>query len=313
MSGKRKNAEPFTVAVVQSAPCMFDADATLARMRSYLEKAAEAGARLVLFPEAFYPAYPRGQAFGAVVGHRSPQGRTLWEAFYQASVTVPGSFTRRLGKLARSVGTYLAVGVSERKSPGHTLYCSLLYFDPKGKLLGLHRKIKPTGTERLIWGDGPGDDLQVYPTPLGHMGGLICWENYMPLARMTLYRQQVTLYLAPTADARPSWQATIRHIACEGRCVVLAANQLVRPEDYPEPWSPADEATATCRGGSAIVGPYGDYLAGPIYDAPGLLLAEIDPAEIVRSRMDFDVDGHYQRPDLFAFAWRPPTQPRAPD
>jgi nitrilase len=190
-----------------------------------------------------------------------------------------------------------------------TLYCSLLYFGPDGDLLGVHRKLKPTGSERLIWGEGDGSTLKVYETGVGRFGGLICWENYMPLARMALYGQGVEVYLAPTADSRDTWQATLRHIACEGRCFVLGCNQYVTKDLYPADLvgvhDLAEQPEVMCRGGSVIVSPLGEVLAGPLYDREGILVADLDLAEVVRARFDFDVVGHYARPDVFDYAVRP--------
>jgi nitrilase len=301
-------AEPLpavTVAVVQAAPILFDREATLEKVRSLTLEATAGGAQLVLFPEAFVPAYPRGLSFGVVVGQRRPVGRLVWQRYWDNTVEVPGPATETLGAVARDAGVYLVVGVIERDAVfSHaTLYCTLLYFGPDGRLLGKHRKLKPTAAERLIWGEGDGSTLQVLSTPFGKVGGLICWENYMPLARMALYAQGVELYLAPTADSRDTWQATLRHIACEGRCFVLGCNQYVTkamyPEDLPGIEELADQPELLCRGGSAIISPLGDLLAGPLYDTEGILHATLDLSEITRSRFDFDVVGHYARPDVF--------------
>jgi nitrilase len=184
-----------------------------------------------------------------------------------------------------------------------TLYCTTLYFGPDGRLLGKHRKLKPTGAERLIWGEGDGSTLTVLATPHGKVGGLICWENYMPLARMAMYAQGVEIYLAPTADSRDTWQATMQHIACEGRCFVLGCNQFVTPEMYPAELlaldNVAEPQALACRGGSVIVSPLGEVLAGPLYDQEGILCADLDLAEVARGKLDFDVVGHYARPDVF--------------
>jgi nitrilase len=293
------------VAVVQAAPVLFDREATVEKVRVLALDAAAQGAELVLFPEAFVPAYPRGLSFGVVVGQRKPEGRLLWQRYWANAVEVPGPAVEALGATARDAGVYLAVGVIERDAQFSrgTLYCTLLYFGPDGRLLGKHRKLKPTGAERLIWGEGDGSTLTVLDTPWGKVGGLICWENYMPLARMALYAQGVEVYLAPTADSRESWQATLRHIACEGRCFVLGCNQYVTksmyPSDLPTLEELADQPDVLCRGGSAIISPLGDVLAGPLYDAGGILHATLDLGEVVRSRFDFDVVGHYARPDVF--------------
>ena len=292
-------------AVIQAASVLFDRQATVAKACRLIKEAGENGAQLLLFPEAFIPAYPRGLNFGMVVGSRTPEGRLTWQRYWENSVDVPGPATEALGKAAREAGVYLAMGVIERDSQYSrgTLYCSLLYFGPDGTLLGKHRKLKPTGAERLIWGEGDGSTLTVLDTELGRMGGLICWENYMPLARMAMYGKGVELYLAPTADQRDTWQATLRHIACEGRCFVLGCNQFVTKEMYPQDLAGIEELDdlpqILSRGGSAIISPLGEVLAGPLYDQEGILYAELDLAEIGRGKLDFDVVGHYARSDIF--------------
>jgi nitrilase len=290
-------------AVIQAAPALFDCEATLAKAQRLITEAAAQGADLILFPEAFIPAYPRGLTFGTVVGHRNPIGRKTWQVYWANAVDVPGPVTDALSAAARQAHAYVVIGVIERASRSRgTLYCSLLYFAPDGRLMGKHRKLKPTGAERLIWGEGDGSTLKVWETEVGKLGGLICWENYMPLARMALYKQGVEIYLAPTADARDTWQATLRHIACEGRCFVLGCNQYVRKAMYPTDLPGVEELDdlpeVMCRGGSAILSPLGEILAGPLYDQEGVLFADLDLAEIVRSRFDFDVTGHYARPDV---------------
>ena len=293
------------VAVVQAAPVLFDREATIQKACRLTREAAGQGAQIVLFPEAFVPAYPRGLSFGTVVGSRTAQGRLLWEAYWANAVEVPSASTEALGEAARQSSVYLSVGVIERDSQfgGGTLYCTLLYFGPTGELLGKHRKLKPTAAERLIWGEGDGSTLTVIETEFGKLGGLICWENYMPLARMAMYSKGVALYLAPTADSRESWQATLRHIACEGRCFVLGCNQFVTKAMYP-PHLPGIEDLArqpeiVCRGGSAIISPLGEVLAGPLYDQEGILFADLDLTEVPRAKFDLDVTGHYARPDVF--------------
>ena len=293
------------VAVIQAAPVLFDRAATITKTISLIRDGASQGAQLLLFPEAFIPAYPRGLSFGMVIGSRSQEGRALWQRYWDNAVEIPGPATEALGDAAREAGVYLAVGVIERDTQfsGGTLYCTLLYFGPRGRIIGKHRKLKPTAAEKLIWGEGDGSTLTVLSTPLGKIGGLICWENYMPLARMAMYGKGVEIYLAPTADSRDSWQATLRHIACEGRCFVLGCNQYVTKEMYPSDLQGHPELAALpdplCRGGSAIISPLGEPLAGPLYDREGILYAELDLAELIRSKVDFDVTGHYARPDIF--------------
>ncbi|MBL6983665.1 MAG: carbon-nitrogen hydrolase family protein [Anaerolineales bacterium] len=298
---------PITVrvAVVQAAPILFDRKATLEKSIELIKKIATNDAQLVLFPEAFIPAYPRGLSFGTVVGHRNPKGRDLWQLYWENCVDVPGPETQRLGEAAREAGIYLAMGVVERDSEFSkgTLFCTTLYFGPDGSLLGKHRKLKPTAAERLIWGEGDGSTLTALDTELGKIGGLICWENYMPLARMAMYAKGVEIYLAPTADSRDIWQATMRHIAFEGRCFVLGCNQFVTKDMYP-PDLPgieelADQPEIMCCGGSVIISPLGEVIAGPLYDEEGILYTDLDMTEVARSKFDFDVVGHYSRPDVF--------------
>ncbi|MCX6031314.1 MAG: carbon-nitrogen hydrolase family protein [Chloroflexi bacterium] len=292
-------------AVVQAAPVLFDREATVEKTCRLTAEAAGQSARLILFPEAFIPAYPRGLTFGTVVGSRKPGGRRTWEVYWANAVDVPGPAIDALAAAARAANAYLVVGVIERDSQFSrgTLYCTLLYFGPDGRLLGKHRKLKPTAAERLVWGEGDGSTLTVLDTEFGRLGGLICWENYMPLARMAMYAKGVALYLAPTADSRDTWQATLRHIACEGRCFVLGCNQYVTkamyPADLPGVEELASQPEVMCRGGSAIISPLGDVIAGPLYDREGILYADLDLAEVVRAKFDFDVVGHYARPDVF--------------
>jgi nitrilase len=291
--------------VVQAGPALFDREASVEKACRLTAEAAAQGAKIVLFPEAFVPAYPRGLTFGTAVGSRTPRGRLTWQAYWANAVEVPSPATEALGAAAKLAQAYLIIGVIERDTQFSrgTLYCTLLYFAPDGRLIAKHRKLKPTAAERLIWGEGDGSTLTVVPTEYGKLGGLICWENYMPLARMALYSQGVELYLAPTADARPTWQATLQHIACEGRCFVLGCNQFVTKSMYPPDLAGvedlADQPEVMGRGGSAIVSPLGEVLTGPLYDQEGILSADLDLAEVVRSKYDFDVVGHYARPDVF--------------
>jgi len=300
-----KNSNKLKVAVVQAAPVLFNRDATIEKACDLIKKASREGVRLIVFPEAFVPAYPRGLAFGTVVGSRHPAGREVWQAYWENSVEIPGPATAILGEAARKANVYLAIGVIERdtmRGKG-TLYCTLLYFGPDGRILGKHQKLKPTAAERLIWGEGDGSTLTVVETEIGKIGGLICWENYMPLARMAMYNKGVELYLAPTADARDTWQATLRHIACEGRCFVLGCNQYMTKAMYPADLKKlkelCEQPEVMCRGGSAIISPMGKVLAGPLFDQEGILSATLDLGEIARSKFDFDVVGHYARPDVF--------------
>ena len=305
MSDASGDSRVVSVAVIQPSPVPFDTPATLSEVERITAEVGADGVELVLFPEAFVGGYPWGLAFGTVVGSRTEAGRRTWERYRSAAVDVPGPETDRLGKVARSQGLFLCIGVIERDTThsGGTLFCTLLYFGPDGTLLGKHRKLKPTAAERFLWGEGDGSTLPVFSTPLGRIGGLICWENYMPLARMAMYGKGVELYLAPTADHRERWQATLRHIALEGRCFVLGSNQFVTRDMYPTDLEISEELNALpqvlCKGGSAIYGPLGDLVAGPLWETEGILRAELDMSEVARSKFDFDVTGHYARPDVF--------------
>ncbi len=283
---------------------LFNRSVSIDKACELLKEAGKNGAALVLFPEAFIPAYPRGLTFGTVIGNRTDAGRELWQIYWENSIAIPGPDTNRLGKAAKASGIFLAIGVIEKDAVSRgTLYCTLLYFGPDGKLLGKHRKLKPTAAERIIWGEGDGTTLTTLDTPLGVIGGLICWENYMPLARYAMYQKGVQIYLAPTADQRQTWQSTLQHIACEGRCFVLGCNQFVTKKMYP-PNLPGVEdlkiqPEILSRGGSVIISPLGEILSGPLFNREGILYADIDLSEVSRSKMDFDVVGHYARPDVF--------------
>ncbi|AGA25650.1 carbon-nitrogen hydrolase family protein [Singulisphaera acidiphila] len=287
-------------AVVQAASVAFDRDRSLERVRLLATEAAGLGAQLIVFPEAFVSGYPRGLDFGSRIGSRTAEGRDQFRRYWESAVDVPGPATAALGDSARKANAHLVIGVVERE--GGTLYCSVLFFAPDGRLLGKHRKLMPTAAERLVWGFGDGSTMPVLDTSIGRLGAAICWENYMPLLRMHLYSQGVQLYCAPTADNRETWQATARHIALEGRCFVLSCNQFALRSDYPDDY-PADQGddpqTVMSQGGSCIIDPLGQVLAGPLYDEPGILTADLDLDEIARGKFDLDVVGHYARPDIF--------------
>lgn len=295
----------FRVAVIQAASIIMDKHATIEKAVKLIKNAAEEGAKIVVFPEAFIPAYPRGLSFGTVIGSRKEDGRKDWYRYWDNSITVPSTETNILAEAAREADVYLVIGVIERDSEysGGTLYCTVLFFGSDGTLLGKHRKLKPTAAERIVWGEGDGSTLPVFDTPYGKIGALICWENYMPLARAAMYAQGVQIYIAPTADARESWQSTIRHIAMEGRCFVLSSNQYVTKDMYPTDlacYSDLDTAPEIMsNGGSAIVGPLGDYVVSPVWGKEEIIFADLDLKQITYSKFDFDVFGHYSRPDVF--------------
>ncbi|MFN7261508.1 MAG: carbon-nitrogen hydrolase family protein [Cyclobacteriaceae bacterium] len=292
----------FIAAVVQAAPVFFDKTKTVDKIQTLVDQASKEKASLILFPEVFIPGYPRGLIFGTTVGGRSPEGREMFLRYWENSIVVPGPETELLARAAKEAKAYVVIGVTEKDKISDTLYCTLLYFSPEGNLIHKHRKLKPTAAERILWGEEDGSDLNVLDTSVGKLGGLICWENYMPLARTTLYQQGIEIYVAPTADCRGTWQSSLEHIACEGRCFVLGCNQILTSEHYPEDLK-SQLSTANLSlpstGGSCIISPLGKRLAGPLYDQEGILTAEIDHREIIKAKMDFDVIGHYARPDVF--------------
>jgi nitrilase len=291
-------------AVLQASPIFFDKEATLQKTEKLVAEQAANGAELVLLPESFIPGYPRGFDFGAVIGSRSDEGRQLYADYLACSIDLNTDDRARLEAIARDHQVYVVIGVTERE--GGSLYCSMLYLSPEKGLEAVHRKIMPTGSERVIWGAAAGESLVTVPAPFGKLGGLICWENYMPLARMVIYEQGVQIYLAPTADSREVWTSTMRHIALEGRCFVLGCNQYFTKSMYrPEHLGLVpNEPEEICPGGSVIVSPLGEVIAGPLFGSEGVLTAELDLEDIARAKLDFDVVGHYARRDIFDFSWR---------
>jgi nitrilase len=292
------------VAVVQASPVLLDREGTVEKACRLIEEAAAQGAQLVVFPEAFVPGYLWGVTMGTAIGGRTDAGRKAFARYWANSVEIPGADVAKLAAAARRARAFVTIGLIERDTTYSrgTLYCTAAYFGPEGDLLAKHRKLKPTAAERYIWGEGDGSTLPVLDTPIGRLGGLICWENYMPLARMAMYAQGVELYVAPTADTRDTWQATIRHIACEGRCFVLSCCQYSTKDLYPADFEVREELAAApevlARGGSAIIGPLGQYLAGPLFGEEGILYAELDFADLAGGKFDFDVVGHYARADV---------------
>lgn len=291
--------EPVRAAVVQAATVPFDAAAATAKVVALLGDAAARGARIAVFPEAFVGGYPKGLDFGVSVGRRTPEGREAFRRYHAGAVAVPGPEVDAMAAACAHHDLHAVVGVIERE--GGTLYCTSLYLGPSG-LLAKHRKVMPTAAERLVWGFGDGSTLAAVDTPHGIVGGAICWENYMPMLRMAMYAKGVEIWCAPTADDRDTWVPTMRHVALEGRCFVLTACQVMRRRDYPADYDLRIEAgpdDLLMRGGSAIVGPLGEVLAGPVFGEEAILVADLDLDEITRAKMDFDAAGHYARPDLF--------------
>jgi nitrilase len=301
--------ETVRVACIQAEPVILDREATVDKLEQVAAEAASNGAQLLVFPETFIPAYPSSSWARAFAGWAAPGAKEAFALLARESVEVPGPAAERIGETAKRHGVWIVTGVNEvdPERPA-TVYNTLLYHAPDGSLALKHRKLVPTNHERLVWGQGDGGGLRAIPTPLGRIGGLICWENYMPLARFSLYESGVEIYIASTADDGDAWQATLVHIARESRSFVVAPSHFQRAASYPADFPLRDllaEHDVIGRGGSAVLGPDGAYLAGPLYDAEGILYADLDPARLWEERQRFDPAGHYHRPDVLALTVTP--------
>ncbi|GGA71584.1 carbon-nitrogen hydrolase family protein [Ornithinibacillus halotolerans] len=289
------------VAVVQAGSIVMNKEKSVDKALQLIQEAGRENANIIVFPEVFIPAYPRGMSFGAIVGSRSDTGRNEFLRYAQNSITIPSPEIDLLGNAAKEIGAYVVMGIVEKD--GGTLYCTTVYFGPDGSLLGKHRKLKPTGSERLIWGEGDGSTMPVINTPYGKIGSLICWENYMPLARAAMYEKGIQLYIAPTADARDTWFASMQHIALEGRCFVLSCNQYSTKDMYEEDLLENEDIKKMpheiTRGGSCIVSPLGEFIVEPVFGKEEILYAQLNLDDITRSHFDFDPVGHYNRKDIF--------------
>ncbi|NBA98602.1 carbon-nitrogen hydrolase family protein [Pseudomonas sp. R5(2019)] len=287
-----------TVAALQIGSHPDGKQKTLETILSYESEIKNAGANLVVMPEALLGGYPKGEIFGTYMGYRLPEGREAFQRYFANAIDVPGVETAELEGLAQRTGAHLVVGVIERA--GSSLFCSALFFSPEEGLVANHRKLMPTGSERLIWGQGDGSTLPVVDTPVGKIGAAICWENHMPLLRTAMYAKGIEVWCAPTVDERDNWQISMRHIAHEGRCFLVSACQFQpSPRDLDISLPHWDDDRLLMQGNSVIIGPMGEVIAGPLKNGPGLLVAKIDLADLVKARYDFDVVGHYSRPDVF--------------
>ena len=289
------------IALVQAEPILFDKDASTEKALSYIEEAAGKGAELIVFPELFIPGYPVGMNFGFSVGKRQENGRADWKKYYDASVVAGGAEFDKLAEAAKRTGTYISIGFSERDPVSGTLYNSNAIFEPNGDYK-VHRKLKPTGSERLVWGDANKGYFPVTETPWGPIGSLICWESYMPLARVALYQKGITIYISPNTNDNPEWQATIQHIAIEGKCYFINADMIIRKDSYPKGLSEQDAIDAlpdlVCRGGSCIIDPFGHYVTDPVWDEETVIYADLDMSLTASCKMEHDAVGHYARPDV---------------
>jgi nitrilase len=287
--------DPVTVACAQVEPALFDRDATIDRIAEVAAEVGGKGAQLVLFPEAFIPVYPSNRWVRFLAGGQD--SKSAWAKLARSSLEIPSPESDRIGEIAREHGLWLAVGANELDRG--SIFNALLLYGPDGELALHHRKLVPTNHERLVWGQGTGAGLEAVETGLGRVGGLICWENFMPLARFSLYESGVEIYLAPTAEDSEQWHDSMKHIARESRAFVLSCCVLQRASSFPEDVKLAEGDELIGRGGSAILAPDGAYLAGPLWDEEGILYAELDPQRLYEERQRFDPAGHYHRPDVF--------------
>jgi nitrilase len=306
--------EKFVAAAVQAAPVFLDREATVEKACELILEAGRNEARLVVFTESFIPTYP--DWVWAIPPGEARMLNELYAELAANAVDIPSPAIERLCQAAKRSRVQVVVGVTERntEASGGSLYNTLVFIDAQGNLFGKHRKLVPTGGERLVWAQGDGSTLEVYDTPLGELGGLICWENYMPLARYALYAWGIQVYIAATWDRGQPWLSTIRHIAKEGRVYVISAGMALRKEDIPERYEfkqrfyqQADEWINV--GDSAVVNPDGEFIAGPLREAEGILYAEIEPQQMSGPKWMLDVAGHYARPDVFQLTVRREPRP----
>ena len=289
----------FKAAVIQDSPVLFNLQLTIDKVETLTKEASRNGASLIVFPEAFISAYPKGLLFGAKIGSRTLKGRKEFLQYYNSSLDLNSSEFRKLLNIAKKNKVFLVIGVIEKSSG--TLYCTILHISDKGSLLCKHRKVMPTAAERLVWGFGDGSTLETAKTRLGVLGSVICWENYMPMMRMSMYDQGIELYCAPTADDRETWISTVKHIALEGRCFVFSSCQFFTKADYPSEFDISNIVgdEPIMKGGSCIISPLGKVLASAGNKKRAIIYSEINLDEIIQGKYDFDVVGHYSRPDIF--------------
>ena len=289
------------IALIQAEPVMFDKSASLDKALALIDKASLNDPDIIVFPELFIPGYPIGMNFGFSMGKRTEEGRADWKRYYDASMVTGGPEFGVLAEKAKEHGIYLSLGFSERDAVSGTLYNSNVIFEPDGSYK-VHRKLKPTGTERVLYGDADKWYFPVTETPWGPMGSLICWESYMPLARVALYEKGITIYIAPNTNDNPEWQATIQHIAIEGKCYFINADMIVRKSSYPAYLNEKDavdrQPEMVCRGGSCIIDPFGHYVTEPVWDCEEIIFADLDMDLPASCKMEHDAIGHYSRPDV---------------
>ena len=297
-------SETFRIAAVQAAPVFLDLDGTIDKACDLIRQAGEGGAHLAAFPEAFVSGYPVWVWF--IPARETHPLRELYARLHRSAVSIPGPEIDRLCEAAAEAEVAVAIGVNERNSEASdsTLYNTLVYIGADGRLLGRHRKFVPTGGERLVWAQGDGSDLEVYSLPFARVGGLLCWENYMPLARYTLTAWGEQVHVAPTWDRGEPWISSMRHIAKEGRCFVLGVCQALHIDDVPDDLDFKADYLSEIDGWlnpglSLIVDPDGKVVAGPLEAEEGIIYADVEAPQLVGPRWQLDAAGHYARPDVF--------------
>jgi nitrilase len=301
---KSTNRNAFTVAAIQTAPVFLDREATVEKACKLIAQVGTRGADFAVFPECFIPAYPLWVWY--VPAGDTHTLRELYAELLANAVEIPSETTDRLCAAAREASVCVAIGVNEAntEASGTTLYNTLLYIDAQGNILGKHRKLVPTAGERLLHAQGDGSTLEVYDLPIGRLGGLICWENYMPLARYAMYAWGAQIYVAPTWDRGEPWISTLRHIAKEGRVYVLGCCSAMRKDDIPDRFSFKEKYLSGAGewlnpGDSTIIDPDGKFVVEPVHNREEILYAEVDPQKLLGPRWQLDVAGHYGRPDVF--------------
>ncbi len=289
------------LAVVQATPILFDKEKCIQKTILKIKECAAKQAELIVFPELFIPGYPYGMTYGFTVGRRTEEGRKDWKKYYDNSITANGPDMQRIVNAAKENHVYVSIGYSERDTVTGTLYNSNMMISPEGDVLN-HRKLKPTGTERVIWGDADKEYFPIMDTPWGPMGNLICWESYMPLARVALYQKGVALYISPNTNDNEEWQHTIRHIAIEGHCYFINCNMFFGKKDYPKTDSGTEEiarlSDVVCRGGSCVIDPFGHEASRTVWDKEDVIYVTLDMQKVPASKMEHDVCGHYARNDI---------------